>query len=113
MFDWRRGAGAEPTYSFNTSEHHAKHLSIKASAVAFSEQLHFCTPASRGQQTAILKLLFFNAEQVGPEEWSRTLTSVDYGVHLQDSDVSFVEGHFIAQAPSFARWLRLLLFLIN
>lgn len=28
------------------------------------------------------------------------LTSVDDGIHLQDGDVSFVEGHFVARAAA-------------
>lgn len=39
------------------------------------------------------------------------LTSIDYGVHLQDGDVSFVERHFIAQASSTFQFL-FVLFLI-
>lgn len=43
----------------------------------------------------------------------KALTSIDYGVHLQDSDVSFVEGYFITRASSCTRQLLLLLFLIG
>lgn len=88
--------------------------SATAEAAMFSTPLHsylrFFNMNSRGQASIIYRVSDPQETLSNNRGW--ILTGIDYGVHLQDRDVSFVEGHFITQASSASHFLSVLLLIV-